>query len=517
MGNVTSATHAASLSHVSMRFGAVVALRDVDVQVAGGTIHAFVGANGAGKSTALGLLAGRFVPTSGQVELFGSAAHAGHPRAVRRAGVATIYQELTIVPDLGAEANVFLGNPSAKGGFLARRAMRSAYEEMCARFGVPPVPPGVTAGRLSLAQQQQLEIMRALVGDVKLILLDEPTASLGMSERRALLESMKRFRAGGITMVFVAHSLSEVLEVSDVITVFEGGRAVKTAPRAEWTRGSLIAGIVGGRKHAKRLGPQRARPGRARRADSHGYRLEAVVSVPGAITDVDVRIRAGEILGIGGLVGSGRTSLLRALAGLEPHAHGRMWLDGQEVPWPRSVRRALNYGIALLPEDRRHQGLVLDLPGDTNVVMSDFGAAARWGILSRTGLENIAKSAVEPFSFDDRRLREPVSNLSGGNQQKLLLGRWSHRAPRILLADEPTRGIDVGAKEDVMAALERMAEGGLSIVFVSSELEEVASLSQRTMVLAEGRNAGLLEDPSDISVSTILQMALAGARSQEEE
>lgn len=242
-----------------------------------------------------------------------------------------------------------------------------------------------------------------------------------------------------------------------------------------------------------------------------------MVSVPGAISEVDFRIREGEILGIGGLVGSGRTSLLRALAGLEPHAHGRMWLDGREVPWPRSVRRALNYGIALLPEDRRHQGLVLDLPGDTNVAMSDFGAAARWGLLSQMRLGNIAKSAVEPFSFDDRRLREPVRNLSGGNQQKLLLGRWSHRAPEILLADEPTRGIDVGAKEDVMAALERMADGGLSVVFVSSELEEVASLSQRTMVLAEGRNAGVLGDPAEISVGAILQMALAGTRSQEEE
>lgn len=512
MGDITGASHVASLSHVSMRFGPVAALRDVNVQVASGTIHAFVGANGAGKSTALGLLAGRFVPTSGRVELFGSVAHAGHPRAVRRAGVATIYQELTIVPDLGAEANVFLGSPSAKGGFLARRAMRSAYEDMCVRFGVPPVPSGVAAGRLSLAQQQQLEIMRALVGDVKLILLDEPTASLGISERRALLELMKRFRAGGITMVFVAHNLDEVLEVSDVITVFEGGRAAKTAPRAEWTRESLIAGILGGRRHAERLRPQRAQSRRARHGTSSRCRLEAVVTVPGAISDVDFRIRAGEILGVGGLVGSGRTSLLRALAGLEPHAHGRMWLDGREVPWPRSVRRALNYGIALLPEDRRHQGLVLDLPGDANVIMGDFGAAARWGMLSRMGIWNVAKSAVEPFSFDDRRLREPVGNLSGGNQQKLLLGRWSHRSPRVLLADEPTRGIDVGAKEDVMAALERMADSGLSIVFVSSELEEVVSLSQRTMVLSEGRNVGLLEDRSEISVGAILQIALAGTR-----
>jgi len=509
---------AAALCGVSKRFGATIALDHIDLEVAPGTIHALVGENGAGKSTALGILAGRISPSAGEVELLGRPLPHGKPRAARASGLAVIYQELTIVPELDAAANIFIGNPLARAGFLSVGKMRRAYRELCDRIGVPAQPPGTLAGSLSVADQQVLEILRALAFDAKVILFDEPTASLGISERRALIALMKQLRADGKTMVFVSHNLEEVMDLADTITVFRNGRRVASAERAGWNRTSVVRSMIGETKDLELteslnegLLDREARARAPRRRAGGETALEvADLHVPGAIEGIGFAVRAGEIVGLGGLVGSGRTSVLRALAGLQPRARGRLRLAGQEVGLPRSVRAARRNGIALLPEDRKGQGLALELSGAINVLMPDLGSVTSFGIIRDRRARQLAGDAAERFGFDRRRIAEPSGRLSGGNQQKLLLARWAHCEPKVLLVDEPTRGIDIGAKEEVLRALTRMAGEGMAIVFVSSELEEVALISDRVIVLTEGEQVAELDaSQAPIRVSDILTRAFA--------
>jgi len=512
---VSSATPAAAaLRGVEKRFGPTVALAGIDLEVAANSIHALVGENGAGKSTALGILGGRISPTRGEVELLGRPLPHGRPRAAREAGLAVIYQELTIVPALDAAANVFIGHPISRAGLLAERQMRQAYTELCERAGVARQADSVPVGELSVADQQVIEILRALAFDAKVILFDEPTASLGISEREALLRLMNALRADGKTMVFVSHNLDEVLELADEITVFRNGRKVASAERSGWDKAKVVASMIGEEADLEltsalndELVDADAAARRPRRSHSLGARVLEVerLTIDGVIEYIDLDLRAGEILGLGGLVGSGRTSVLRALAGLPPKADGTLRIDGQEVRLPRSVRASRRLGIALLPEDRKGQGLALQMSGVTNVLMGDMSQVSTFGVIRERKARDLAAAAAAEFGFDPDRIEEPSERLSGGNQQKLLLARWAHVKPRVLLVDEPTRGIDIGAKEEVLTALRRMAAEGISIVFVSSELEEVALICDRVVVLAEGRAMGELDaDRAPIRVSDIL-------------
>ena len=486
---------------VSKHFAATKALQNATIELEAGKVHAFVGENGAGKSTCLGVLAGRISPTSGQVHVCGDELRYGDPRACRQAGVVAIYQELTIVPALSAQANVFLGLPLSKRGFLSERRMRKRYLELCREIGVAPAPDGVAAGRLSVAEQQLLEIMRALVADAQVILFDEPTASLALQERAALLRLMDRLRTKGVTLVFVSHNLDEVLEIADTVTVFRGGVVIARADRSAWDKPRLVREMLGseaGERIAHELledeaatAPQAAKR-RTRQGDEPLLRVSGL-TVPGAVDDIELEIYAGEVLGLGGLVGAGRTTVLRALAGLEPAASGTLWVGGREMGLPRSVAQAQRLGIALVPEDRKGQGLVLQMDAMNNIALSDLGAVSRFGMLSRRRMAQQAARAASGYGFRADRIGEVARNLSGGNQQKLLLARWRFNTPRILLADEPTRGIDIGAKAEIMASLETMAAEGLGIVIVSSELEEVSALSDRVVVLAEGRQMGVLD------------------------
>jgi ABC-type sugar transport system ATPase subunit len=437
--------------------------------------------------------------------------------------VVAIYQELTIVPALSAEANVFLGQTLSRAGFLAERDMRTRYEELCDQVGVRAVSPRTHAGSLSVADQQQLEILRAVVSEARIILFDEPTASLAVSEREALYRLIKGLRESGVTIMFVSHNLDEVLELSDVVTVFRDGELTASERRTQFTKPSLVRAMIGQKgddrlihemleEHEKATAQAAATEARTARlaqsVDRPPLLAASGVTVPDAIQDLEIEVRAGELLGIGGLVGSGRTSLLRALAGLEPKSTGRLFIDGREVPWPRTVRRALSYGIALVPEDRKSQGLVPSMSSVDNIALSDFGEAARWGFLSNHSVEQATAGIAASFGFQQNRLHHAAWQLSGGNQQKLLLARWKHRTPRVLLADEPTRGIDVGAKAEILKSLEAMAERGLGLVMVSSELEEVAVVSDRVIVLSEGRMAGVLDrSAGEITTHDILHLA----------
>ena len=525
----TSAAASPSQSAVRFRgvcksFGTVEALRDLDLSIESGTIHALVGENGAGKSTSLGLLAGRIAPSAGEISVFGEPLSSyGDPRASRAAGVMAIYQELTIVPALSAHANVFLGQAISRAGFLSETEMRDRYVSLCERLQVEPVPSGVPAGRLSVAEQQLLEIMRAMVGEARIVLFDEPTAALAQPEREALLKLMDDLRRAGMTLAFVSHNLDEVLEVADVVSVFREGELAASGPRSRWSQADLGKEMVG-REHGERLSlelsgevaepaERSARPGRV--AGEPRMRV-AGLSIPGVLDDVSLSVASGEILGVAGLVGSGRSSLLRSLAGLESRASGELWIEGRAVAWPSTVRAARRLGIALIPEDRKAQGLVLGMSARDNVTMSGWNEVVRHGLISSGLMNERATAATEGLGFPKDRLGRPASELSGGNQQKLLFARWRHRRPCVLLADEPTRGIDIGAKEEIATVLRELAQEGVAVVLVSSELEEVVALSDTVIVLRHGEVRAIVNREEGLDSPSLLQFAF-GVEGEEDD
>jgi ABC-type sugar transport system ATPase subunit len=487
---------------VEKRYSGTLALKGVDVRTQRGTVHALVGENGAGKSTFLGVIAGRVVPTAGDVRVFGQPHIFGAPRQARHLGVATIYQELTIVPALSAQANVFLGKPIAKAGVLDERAMRRRFQELSAQMSVQ-IRPEAVAGRLSVADQQMLEIMRGVQSGARLILFDEPTTSLAPPERKTLFRLMRQMRAEGVTMMLVSHNLEEVLDISDVVTVFRDGKLAGSAPRADWTKPALIRAMVGHDVIENRHVERAKRP-----AGAAPLLMATEVTVPNAIENVEFSLNLGEILGIGGLVGSGRTSLLRALAGLEPRSTGRLAIDGEPVEWPLTPRAALKAGIALVPEDRKAQGLVLGMSAMDNIAIAHFGEVSRFGVISNAAVTAKARGVAREFGFAEDRVGTIVRNLSGGNQQKVLLGKARFRSPKILLVDEPTRGIDIGAKDEIMATLRGLADDGLGIIVVSSDLEEVVAASDRILVMSEGRKVAEFDQSGGaITVQDILNAA----------
>jgi rhamnose transport system ATP-binding protein len=500
---------------LSRSFGATRALQDVDLEIRAGTVHAFVGENGAGKSTCLGIIAGRIAPSDGDVEVFGERFSYGDPRAAMRLGVAAVYQELTIIPRLSPQVNAFLAEPPTRRGLISTRGMRRRYEEICAQLGIP-ASPDVPAGDLAVGAQQLIEIVRGVNAAARVLLLDEPTAALAIGERNALFELIGSLRAEGVTIIFVSHNLDEVLEQADTISVFRDGRLVATRPSTQWRKRDLVAEMLGPDAAAELFDAEAARDSQgAARAEAVAPREREValrvrgLSIPGRLHDIDLDVRRGEVLGIAGLMGSGRTSLLRALAGAEPLADGELEAAGEPCAWPRSPRTARRSGVAFIPEDRKAQGLALDMSSADNVALPSFGAAARHGaVMPRAILRRVAP-LLRIVGVDVAKARVPARTLSGGNQQKLLVARAHYQRPRILLADEPTRGVDIGAKSEILQELGRLAaEEDLAVVLVSSELEEVIAFSDRILLLAGGRVRETFDNHArDVTASTLLMGA----------
>jgi ABC-type sugar transport system ATPase subunit len=488
---------------ISKNYSSIQALSGVSFEIAPGTIHALVGQNGAGKSTALSVLAGKIQPSSGQVELSGAPVTLSPPRRAHEAGVVAIYQELTIIPQLSAVENVFLGQSLSSRGFISIARMRARFRDLCKTINVS-LDPDAIAGSLSVADQQILEIMRGVQSEARILLFDEPTASLAPAERKSLFRLMDDLRRSGHTMAFVSHNLDEVFEISDAITVFRNGRHVSTRRTSGWTKEDLVAAMLGetmtGIYHRREAGAA---------FGGEVFRVENV-SVPGMIDGIGFSVLSGEIVGVAGLAGSGRSTLLRALAGAEPSSRGTAWLDGMRVPWPRNPIAARRLGVSLVPEERKTDGLVLSMSAADNITLPDLGQVSRAGLISGSRRTAAARDASRSFSFDPSRLGEAVGNLSGGNQQKALLARWRYSQPRVLLVDEPTRGIDIGAKAEILDALRTFSDAGVAVVVVSSELEEIVSLADRVVVLAEGHKVGELHAArGEVSLSRILSTAFA--------
>ncbi|GGC54197.1 sugar ABC transporter ATP-binding protein [Chelatococcus reniformis] len=492
-------TVAIRVRNVSKAFPGVQALRGVNFELFAGEVHGLVGANGAGKSTFIRMLSGASRPDTGDIEVQGSPLFFDNPRQQRSVGIAAIYQELTIIPEMSALSNAFLGAAPSRFFFTDRRRMERRFAELAEWMGLK-VAAHAKAGTLSVAQQQMLEIMRAVQADQSVLIMDEPTAPLGPYERSRLYDLIGRLKASGVSIIFISHDLDEVLRLCDRVSVMREGLLVATKPAAGWSKDSLVGAMLGNVEIT-------AAPRRARAGCDELLRVSGV-TLGDSVADISFILGAGEVLGIAGLVGAGRTELLRAIAGAEPGARGALRLAGVERALPWTVRDAIRLGVVLAPEDRKRQGLVLSRAALPNLMLADLGGVAVGLVIDRAATRARGTALARQLGFDPNRLGVEALTLSGGNQQKLVLGKWLNRKPRVLLLDEPTRGIDLGAKQEIFQTIRRLSAEGMGVILVSSDLEEVVEHADRVLVMARGRQIGLLEG-EDATVERILNLIFA--------
>ncbi|MBS1885876.1 MAG: sugar ABC transporter ATP-binding protein [Actinobacteria bacterium] len=474
-----AAVHVA-LDRVEKRFGGVHAVRGVSLEVRRGEIHALVGENGAGKSTLAKIVAGVHRPTAGRVVVDGREVNYRSPRHALADGIAMIEQELALLPARSVIDNVFLSTENSRAGLLRRRQIRARFAALVERTGFD-LDPDRTVGSMRVAEQQKVEIMRALARTARLIVMDEPTAPLTPVEAESLYTVMRSLRDEGVTIVFVSHFLSEVIALSDTITVMRDGFHVRTAPAAAETPGSLVEGMLG-RSLDSTFPPRPERVGEAPRLEVRG------LSAAGRFEDVSFTVNAGEIVGLAGLIGSGRTEIARAIFGADRVDSGEILVDGEPVS-PRSPRQAIGKGIALLPESRKEQGLLMRRSIVENIMLPHLGDVSSGGVLRFGRERREVGAAMESLSVRAAGPRASVDTLSGGNQQKVLFGKWLLRTPRVMIVDEPTRGVDVGAKRAIYELIDELTAGGTAVLFISSDLEEVLGMAHRIFVMRRGRVA----------------------------
>ncbi|GIJ35589.1 sugar ABC transporter ATP-binding protein [Micromonospora sediminimaris] len=492
-----------TLRGIGKSFFGVRVLDGVDLDVAPGEVHAVVGENGAGKSTLMKIVSGGYAPDGGTVEFAGRARVFGGPRDAQRAGIGIIHQEFNLLPERTVAENVYLGHEPKRRGLVDRRQMLSRTAELLATIGETELPADAVVGRLGVAQQQVVEIAKALALDARLLIMDEPTAALADHEVELLYGLVRRLQQQGIGLLYVSHRLTEVFDLSDRITVLKDGRLVRTMRTADATPEDLVRQMVG--RELSSYYPDRAAPG-----DVGAVRLAVRGGGNRKLRDVDLELRAGEVLGIGGLQGSGRSALARALFGVEPFTTGVVTIDGRPTRL-RSPRAATRAGLAYVTEDRKGEGIVARQSVLDNALLASRAVfPARSGRAARTVRVRELLAAVEVRAAgDDQEIRF----LSGGNQQKVVLARWLALDPLILLFDEPTRGIDVGAKSAIHDLVRRLARAGAAVLMISSELPELLGMSDRMLVMRDGRVAGELpagateEDVVALAVGTVREAA----------
>ncbi len=494
---------------VGRRYAGVPALAGVDIDVFGGQVLAIVGENGAGKSTLLRILSGVIQPSEGTLEVAGAD---GVPRAVTldgvrdaaAAGIAFVHQELNLAENLDCAGNIFLGREPARHGVLDLRAMHAEARTWMARVGLD-VDPATPCGALPIAQRQLVEIAKALSCRARVLVLDEPTSSLSARETERLLGILDELRAAGTAVVFVSHHLDEVLWIADRVVVLRDGRRTGELRRGECDR-AAIERLMVGRDIAPAAHCAPAGDARVRLA------LRGVTTAHPRSRPVDLDVRAGEIVGLAGLVGAGRTELLEAIAGLDAHG-GTVALDGAPLQGPAAARVAR--GLAIVPEDRARNGIFAADPVSTNVELAWIGRHAHAGVVDRAGAAATVRRTIDRMQLRPADPARRVGTLSGGNQQKTVIGRWIAVDPAVLLLDEPTRGVDVGARAEIHAQVRSLADAGAAVVFASSELEEILLLADRVVVMHDGRVAGELPAHAADELA-IMRLATGGVPARQE-
>ena len=467
-----------SLEHAEKSFGAVHALADGDIELYGGEVHGLVGENGAGKSTLVKILAGVHRPDSGRLVLDGEEAIFDNAKQSQTAGIAIIFQEPTLFPDLTVAENIFVGvQPLKRFRRIDGRRMRREAATLFEQLGVRLDPDRLARG-LSIADQQLVEIAKALTTNARVIVMDEPTAALATNEVQRLFRIVETLRARGNAVLFVSHRLEEIFEICQRVTVMRDGRHVWTKSIEELTVPSVIRAMVG--RDMDALFPKLpTEPGRV------VLEIQRLTR-EGDFTDVSFVVRSGEIVALAGLVGAGRTEVARAIFGIDRWDAGSVEIEGRRLP-PGSPSAAMAAGIGLVPEDRRQQGLVMDFSIERNIALASLDSVRRGGMIFRGAERTFARDWALRLQLKYARLSNPVWTLSGGNQQKTVLAKWLGRKPKLLIVDEPTRGIDVGTKAEVHRLLSELAAQGVAVLMISSELPEVLGMADRIIVLFEGR------------------------------
>jgi ribose transport system ATP-binding protein len=478
---------------VGKTFGRNVVLGGIDLDVRPGTVVALLGENGAGKSTLSSIIAGALQPDPGARMAWAGQPYAPQsPRDALAAGIGLIHQETRLLPDLSIAENVFVGRLLMKHGKIDRADMARRAEEQLRRLGLD-VPATRVVRTLRVAAQQQVEIAKALTLDARLLILDEPTAALGGAETDRLFEQIAALRAQGVSFIYISHRLDEIARIADRVVVLRDGRLIASHENGSVPVRTLIEQMVG--RNVERIFPRFAAP-----RDTAMLEVRSLTSAEGAFHDVSFAVRAGEVFGIAGIVGAGRTELVRAIAGADPVAGGSVSVGG-EVLRLNGPADAIRAGLVLVPEDRKAQGVVLAHSIEDNLAYGSLDRLGRGGWMQPQQVREFADALIRRLGVKGRP-QQRAGSLSGGNQQKVVLAKWLAREPKVVILDEPTRGIDVGARAAIYEVIATLAASGVAVVVVSSDLDEVLGLSHRVMVLARGRCQGVLsrDEASDVRV-----------------
>ncbi|CCV12236.1 sugar ABC transporter ATP-binding protein [Mesorhizobium sp. STM 4661] len=484
------------VSGLCKSYGPVQVLADASFEVRPGEVVALLGENGAGKSTVSNIIAGSTKPDAGTITWRGKPYSPASPAAAIDAGVGMIHQELKLLPDLSVAENVYVGRLPMRGGRIDRAAMNAQASAQLRRLGLD-VSPERKVRTLRIAAQQQVEIAKALTLNAELLILDEPTAALGGEETELLFKQIRKLKVEGMSFIYISHRLDEIAAIADRVVVMRDGRIVARHERADVPVRAIVEQMVG--RSVERMFPQLSPPG-----DQTLLEVENLSSPEKSFNKVSFSVRAGEILGIAGLIGAGRTELVRAIAGADPISSGSVRVAGKPVHL-NGPAAAIKAGVVLVPEDRKAQGVVLDQTIGENLAFGNFDHVAPKGWVFPKAVRKFAEAGISRLGVKGKP-NQAVSKLSGGNQQKVIIAKWVSRPPKVFILDEPTRGIDVGARAAIYDVIADLARSGMAVVVVSSDLEEVLGLSHRVLVLSRGRQRGIL-DRSEASNVAVMELA----------
>jgi rhamnose transport system ATP-binding protein len=487
------------LSSISKAFAGVEALKGVSFDLRPGEVHALVGENGAGKSTLIKVITGAHQPDSGSIEIQGTPVHRIDPVRARALAIAAIYQQPALFPDLTVAENIAIGlEPGGAWRRIRWAKRRARARDLLERIGAK-IDPGSEVRSLSMPEQQLVEIARALGADARILIMDEPTASLSDQEAERLFRIINDLKRQGKGIIYISHRLEELPRIADRVTALRDGLLIGTRRMGEVSRAELIRMMVG-RELSAVFPKTPARPG------DIVLEIRGLACPDSGVRNINLNLRAGEIVGLAGLVGAGRTELAETLFGLTPAASGEIWIRGKPVVVDQPAR-AVELGIAYLPEDRRRHGVILEMSIAANTTLATLGAITRVGLLDFDRERTIAGGFVRRFGIKTPSVDAPVANLSGGNQQKVALARWLAANPSVLILDEPTQGVDVGAKAAIHGLMSELAGRGLAILMISSELPEILGMSDRIAVMHAGTITGIL-DRDSATQEAILELAL---------
>lgn len=486
---------------IDKSFGTNQVLKGAGFVLEDGEVHALMGENGAGKSTLMKILTGVYTRDAGTVTVDGEEVIYKSPQEAEKAGIVFIYQEINSLFDMTVEENLFMGKEITKGfGIVDKKAMRAKAQEVMDKMGVS-IPVDAVMGELSVGQQQMVEICKALMVDAKVIIMDEPTAALTQSETEGLFEVIQSLRKKGVSIVYISHRMEEIFELCDRITILRDGTYIDTKYIKDITMDDVVQMMIG-REIGERF------PKRDVKIGDEVLKVEGLTKNK-VFNDVNFSVRAGEVLGVSGLMGAGRTEIMQSIFGNLSRESGKIFIDGEEVTI-KNPRQAITAGIGFVTEDRKTEGLLLEKSIAENIEIANLKKVSNKGVLNKKKQDDIVKQGIEEFRVKCFGPWHECHNLSGGNQQKVVLAKWIYTDPKILILDEPTRGVDIGAKKEIYDVINQMAAKGVAVIMVSSELPEVLGMSDRIMVVHEGKVTGII-DAADADQAKVMTLATGGS------